>query len=189
MASVGTPSRNRIASESPIIGPEEFTAMVSVSLDATPENSYGCIAPPFFQPPPPQIHLRSGLEVSDLQGNAITKAPNGSDPSDSGYGSNELSIPSEISSSLNAISDSYFLSTSEAHIEFSGPVPANAQSTWDMDSGFGINTGNDGFSWHDASTFNQLWLDNNSQPEEGNDWNLYMNNLEMEHPFSSDEAL
>ena len=67
--SVGTPSRNPVASDSFSTASQESVAMVQSSPNATPENSFGRIAPPFFQPPPPQIHLRSGLEVSDLQGN------------------------------------------------------------------------------------------------------------------------
>lgn len=189
VAAVDTPSSNPIASESPIMASQESMAMVTMSSGATPERSFGRTAPPFFQPPPPQVHLRSGLEVSDLQGSITTKAPDGSDPSDSGYSSNESSVPSGISSSFNNTSDSSSLPNSEPHIEFSGPVPANAQGTWDMGNGFDINTGNDVFDSHDTSTFNQSWLNNSSQSEEGNVWHPYMGNLGMEYLFSSDQAL
>jgi hypothetical protein len=189
VAVVRTPSRNPIASDSPVMASQESMAMVSMSADALPEPSFGHIAPPFFQPPPPQTHLQSRLEVSDLQGNT-TKAPDGSDPSDSGYSSNESGVPSGISSSFNNTSDSAFLSNSQPHIVFSGPVPANAQGPWDMDNGqFDMNTGKDVMNSRDTSIFNQSWLDYNSQLAAENVWNPYISNIRIDDPFSSDQAL
>ncbi|PMD34500.1 hypothetical protein L207DRAFT_638973 [Hyaloscypha variabilis F] len=185
VASVGTPSRNSTASEPPFIAPQGPTAMVLMSSDGTPERSLGHTESPFFQPPPPQTHLRSGLEVSDLQSNIITKAPDGSDPSDSGYSSNDWGILSRISSS-NDTNDSSSLPNSEPHIVCSRPATANAQSTWDMDSGFDLNTGNVVTPSHGASTFDQSCLDYDSQSAEGDVWNSYLSNLGIEYPFSSD---
>jgi hypothetical protein len=70
----------------------ESTTNNSMAANSPSQVSFRRSPPPFFQPPSPQTHLQSRLEVSDLQ-SARCK-----DPSDSGYSSNFPDPPSEPSS-------------------------------------------------------------------------------------------
>lgn len=182
--SVVAPSRNPVTSDSPSTLSQEPVTMVSSSPNPTPESSFGRIAPPFFQPPPPQIHLRSGLEVSDLQGNTITKPADGSDPSDSGYGSNGLGVSSGISSSFNNTSDGSSLSSSQSHTMNIGLDSDGEHGTWDTSNQVDVNTANDVVNSPTTSTFEQSWLNYNPQSAEVNGWNPYVGGLEMEYDFS-----
>jgi hypothetical protein len=162
---------------------QESIDMISISAVSTSEPSFRRIAPSFFHPPPPQIHLRSRLEVSDLQDNA-SKVPNGSDPSDSGYSSNESGIPSSFKTS----SENASLSNSQPPAA-SGPVPAHAQGTWGANGLLDMDSGNGVIDSHEASTFDSSWWDNDPQLVDGKVWDPYMSNMGMEDPFGPQNTL
>ena len=183
IAAVGTPSRNSMTSRSPLMTSQELITTISISSEATSGSSLGRVTPPFFHPPPPQIHLGSRLEVSDLQSNPF-RAPDGSDPSDSGYSSNELGMISGGSSSFNTSRDGASLSKSQPQ-PASDPVPAHAQSTWEIDNGqFDMNSGNGVLHSHETGTFDNSWWENDPQLVDENTWNLHTSKLLMEDPFS-----
>lgn len=184
-----TPSINPASPDSQMISMRETRNDMSLTANGTAELSFGRITPPFFHPPSPQSHLRSRLEVSDLQNNA-SKAPDGKDPSDSGYSSNTSGLQSQHPSSLHNTIDSASLSTSQSHVASSESFSANAEGTWNLDDGlFGMNPGNDVMKGDDTNTFDQSWADFNARSAEGNAWNPYMSNSEVEDPFSSDQLL
>ncbi|PMD50679.1 uncharacterized protein K444DRAFT_274932 [Hyaloscypha bicolor E] len=173
-----TPSINPTSPDFPMISMRETRNDMSLTANGTAELSFGRITPPFFHPPSPQSHLRSRLEVSDLQNNA-SKAPDGKDPSDSGYSSNTSGLQSRHPSSFHNTIDSASLSTSQSHVASSESFSANAESTWNLDDGlFGMNPDNDVMNEDDTSAFNQSWADFKAQSAEGNAWNLYMSNSE-----------
>jgi hypothetical protein len=184
-----TPSINPTSPDSPMISMRETRNDMSLTANGTAGISFGRITPPFFHPPSPQSHLRSRLEVSDLQNNA-SKAPDGKDPSDSGYSSNISGLQSRHPSSFHNNIDRASLSTSQSHVASCELLPANPEGTWNSEDGlFGMNPDNDVMNEDDTSTFNQSWAGFNAQSAEGNAWNQYMSNSEVEDPFSSDQPL
>jgi hypothetical protein len=193
-----------MVSRSPVINySQESIDSITMASNAHPEDR---IALPFFQPPPPQAHLGSRLEVSDLQLNTV-KPPDGSVPSDSGYSSNEPGNTSGIVSSSGNICDSASMSDSRSDIA-SAALSASVEATWNMNSQqLGANGGNGASDSKDDRTFEDSYnnsFDNNfSSPFENsfdssqyasqfmheNTWDPSMSNLGMENSFSSDEML
>jgi hypothetical protein len=207
-AGVGSPSRSPMLSRSPVMDrSQEFIDSISKALNA---QTGARIAPPFFQPPPPQAHLGSRLEVSGLQLNS-SKAPGGSAPSDSGYSSNESGNILGIGSS-GIICDSACMSNSQPDVASARFPAAREEATWNMDNEpFDTNAGNAVSDSKTNSIFESSFnnaFDNNfdnayenafdgsfntsqyaSQMMYGNTWDPSMGNLDMENPFSSDETL
>jgi hypothetical protein len=203
-AAVGSPSRRAMLPRSPVMDrSQESIDSISIALNADTEAR---VAPPFFQPPPPQAHLRSRLEVSDLQLNT-SKAPNASVPSDSGYSSMDSGNTSGIVSSSSNICDSASLSDSRPDVA-SAALPASVEATWNMNNQqFDVNGGNGVSESKDAGTFEGSFnnsFDNDfdsafgnsfdssqygSQLTYGNAWDPSICNLDMENPFSSDGTL
>ncbi|KAH9210188.1 hypothetical protein DL95DRAFT_413234 [Leptodontidium sp. 2 PMI_412] len=189
VGSVPPASEDASASELPTMSSGEPMAMVSQPKEAIINRTFASTAPPFFRPPPPQFHLRSGLEVSDLQGNITSKAPAGSDPSDSGYSSIESGGPSG-DSSCNHTSDNSSLPNSESDTLFSVKADANDQGIWDIDNRIDMNEYNSSpVNPNDASTFDQLWLDFNSQAAHCHAEDPYLSNLELDYDFPSNQTL
>jgi hypothetical protein len=150
---------------------------------------------PFFQPPPPQSHLQSRLEVSDLQGSA-SKPPDSSDPSDSGYGSNESGISSGISSSFNNSNDDLSLSSPQPHIAYE-PIPPDGQGPWGMNNELpDMSSGNDFMNPADTSAFDATFdssfdssWEYDYQSTYRNTWDPDMGDVSMETEFPSGDAL
>jgi hypothetical protein len=208
-AAVGSPSRSPMLSRSPAVDNSQ-DSIDSISM-ATSAQTEVHIAPPFFQPPPPQYHLRSRLEVSDLQMNS-SKAPGGSAPSDSGYSSNESGNILAIGSSSGTTCDSVCMSNSQPVVASATFPAASEEATWNMDSEqFNVTAGNDVSDSKKNSIFESSFnngFDNDfdnatenaldgpfdtsqyaSQFMYGNTWDPSMDNLGMENLFSSDETL
>ena len=179
-----SPSRNSTSPHSSFVAPETSPDMFMVA-NVSSELSSGGI-PPFFQTPPPQNHLQSRLEVSDLQTNA-PKAPNSSDPSDSGYSSLESGVPPGNPSLTNNSSYSTSLPNSQANSQpqpTSGPSPAYAQGTWDMDNGLlDMSSGMADIDSHETGT----WWENGAQLADGDTWNASLSNKGIEDPFAWDQ--
>jgi hypothetical protein len=125
--------------------------------------------PRFIQPTSPQNHLRSGFEVSDLQSNG-PKAQNGSDPSDSGYGTIESAANPEILSTTNDSSYSTSLPNTQANHQpqpTSDQVSANTPDTWDMENELlDMNAANATIDPREISTLNNWGWDNDTQSVE-----------------------
>jgi len=155
---------------------------------STAELNFGRITPLFFQPLSPQIHLRSRLEVSDLQDN-VSKPLGTSNPSDSGYSSNG-SGNLRVSSSSNNSNDittplPNFLSSSQPQ-PAAELVPAYPQDTWDMDNGMlDVNSGICPVDLHDTGIFDSSWLECDPQPADA--WNTSLSNVGIRGPFYWDQ--
>jgi hypothetical protein len=174
-AALGTPA---VAPQSPNIPPQQEMAMASLSTDAVSEPSFGRTAPSFLQPPSPQIHLVSGLEVSDLQSNAL-KELEGNELSDSGFGSSETGILAGTSSSLNTSIDDAPLAGSQSQPE------CNPQESWGMDNRLkDTNSGGDFMVLSEINTFGSALANH-----DGRAWGLYMGDMgdmgmeDQEDPF------
>jgi hypothetical protein len=182
----GTPWRNPTRSRSPTIKQESRTN-ISMNANPTPQPDIA----PFFQPPPPQSHLQSRLEVSDLQDNA-SKPPDSSDPSDSGYGSNESGISSGISSSFNNSSDDLSLPSSQPQIA-SEPDPPQRHGLWDMDNEFpDMSSSNDFMNLAETNTFDSSFdcsWEYGYQSTYENTWDPDMGGMNTETEFSSGDSL
>ena len=182
----------------------------SISM-ASNAQSEARIAPPFFQPPPPQAHLRSRLEVSDLQLNS-SKAPDDSAPSDSGYSSNESSNTLGTISSSRATCDGACMSNSQPDVASAKFSAACEVAPWTMDNEQSdVNAENDVSDSKKNSIF-QSSFNNASDNDFDNatenafdgsfdtsqyvsqfmyedTWDPSMDNLGMENLFSSEETL
>jgi hypothetical protein len=186
--SAGTPSRNPASSQSPTMG-RDSRSDISMSVNA--RSQIPAIAP-FFQPPPPQHHLQSRLEVSDLQ-DSVSKPPDRGDPSDSGYSSYESGIVSRGSSSSRDSSDD--LSVPSSHPQpASELVPTHGQDAWDTETGLlEMSSGNGVMDPNQIGTFENLFdssfdgqFDNSfdsswyePQLASGNSWDLYMDGIHL----------
>ncbi|KAG4436548.1 hypothetical protein IFR05_007986 [Cadophora sp. M221] len=189
VGSVLPASEDASASELPTISSGESMAMVSQPKEAIIERTFASTAPPFFRPPPPQIHLRSGLEVSDLQGNITSRAPAGSDPSDSGYSSAESGDLSRAPS-FNPTNDNSSLPNSESDMFFSVKADANDQGNWDIGSRINMNEySSSPVNPNDAGALDQLWLDFNSQAAHCHAKDPYLSNLELDYDFPANRTL
>jgi hypothetical protein len=208
-AAIGSPSRSPMLSRSPVVDHSQ-ESIDSISMASNAQTGTR-IAPPFFQPPPPQAHLRSRLEVSDLQLNS-SKAPAGSAPSDSGYSSNESGNTLGIGSSSGITCDSTCMSNSQPAVASATFPAASEEATWNMDSEqCDVSAGNDASDSKKnrifESSFNNAFNNNFDNATEnasddsfdtsqyasqfmyGNTWDPSMDNLGMENLFSSDETL
>ncbi|KAF8858161.1 hypothetical protein BDZ45DRAFT_743595 [Acephala macrosclerotiorum] len=171
----GTPSRNPTTLHSPVMASQEARPGISMTTSTTPELSLGRIAPPFFQPLSPQTHLRSRLEVSDLQNN-VSKAPEGRDPSDSGYSSNGSGLHSSLSSSFQHSTDSASTSQSQSYAAFEEVLDHTQIALGIGQSLFQYGTDNSSPNSRDIAinAFDSSWLNYDPELAEGNDWNVYM---------------
>jgi len=177
----GTPSRNPENSHSMTSssrGSQYTISDILMNTNSTPGPSSERMAPPFFQPPSPQTHLRSRLEVSDLQTNA-SKASEGSDPSDSGYSSNSSAQHAGPSTSFHHSSDtgSFPSSLTPAEVEPAPDGPDRIENIPAIENCTVQNeTGDVSPSTHEimTSTFDNSWLNYDPDLPDGTDWNEYM---------------
>ena len=182
----GISSRNPTSSRSPTITDEGRTNVPSAA-NITSEPLFEGIAP-FFQAPSPQIHLQSRLQVSDLQYSA-PKAPDGSDPSDSGYSSNESGNNLRISPSSSNSSDDASLSNPQPHTA-SRPSPPPEHDPWDMENALlETDSGRRNLDSHQNNTFDNDWFEYDSQLMGDNSGDPFLGCMSMENPFASDDSL
>ncbi len=154
-AAGSAPSRSAMLPRSPVMDrSQESIDSISMALNI---NSEARVAPPFFQPPPPQAHLRSHLEVSNLQLNT-SQAPAPIFPSDSGYWSMDSGNTSSIVSS-SIIRDSASMADSRSDVA-SAVLPASVEAAWNLnDQHLNINSGNGVSDSTDTSTFEGSFYD------------------------------
>ncbi|KAN0104839.1 hypothetical protein V8E51_010584 [Hyaloscypha variabilis] len=167
-----TPPRATGNCQSQLAAPQENGTGVLTSTHATSGDSAGCISPSFLQPPPPQSHLESRLEVSDIQINS-SKPKSGSELSDSGYSSNGAGSH-RASFSLNTFSsDDISLPSSQIQAE-AWPISLD-QGTLDMNDLLGdMNPGNDIMDSQYSGAFNDSWWTDDAQYADEGSGNLFL---------------
>ncbi|PMD47741.1 hypothetical protein L207DRAFT_576502 [Hyaloscypha variabilis F] len=129
-----TPSRNHErSSRSPPAASPEACDRSDTPLIANPisRNTIGRSSPSSFQPISSQLHLRSRLELPDMQDN-VSKLPDTSDPSDSGYSSSKSAgLPSSFNSSSSSPYESSPQSQPQPQLHApSSPILNDTQDTF-----------------------------------------------------------
>jgi hypothetical protein len=111
----GTPARGGPSSSPPTLPSSSLSQGFSISPPrsqptiSNPGNRSQSRLPAFFQPPSPQNHLESGLDISDR--NTTPSKPDSNDRSDSGYDSGSFVLPSTqpltpVDSAVNSSAES-----------------------------------------------------------------------------------
>lgn len=166
-----TPSRNAASPELNITRPavepgrlanRSFSATTSSGL---PFQTDRPPTPAFFQPPTPQNHLQSRLEVSDLE-NPSLRTLESSQQSDSGYGSSTSALHFSTPLKLYTSSQGPRQPASVSHTAFD-PTTELPQVTIGMDN----IQGNDGTDT--TEIFDDSWMD--YVPGAADDWNIFLN--------------
>ena len=181
------PSRTTRDSQSPATAPAtslQKPADMGTGMNTTSSISAGRISPTFLQPPPPQSHLESRLEVSDVQSDSV-KPPSSSDPSDSGYSSNGAGSLAG-SASINNSNDN--LSWLTSHAGWS--IPLDPQGISDMnDETRDTNPGNDYMDSSYGAPFDDFWWKDGPEIANEVSGDVNIGDMSMEELFGPNNIL